>query len=210
MKIDSLEKYCEVLNVWCLDGEIWKDINEFEDMYQVSSYGRVRSLDRYLNSNSNSDSGRLQFKKGVIIKPNIVSGDYWQVSLYNNGKRKVMKFHRLVALEFIPNPLNKREVNHIDRNKCNNSVENLEWCTPKENMKHLEEEFNFDYGRRKIKMFNKNGEFIREFKSISEACDYIGLKRLKNGKFPSSNIIACLNKNRDRKSAYGYKWEYID
>jgi len=205
MKIESVEQYYELCDVYCLEDEIWKDILDFEGIYQVSNFGRIRSLDRYLNSDK---EGKFQFKKGCIIKPNIVFGGYWQASLYNNGVRKVKKFHRLVALAFIENIYNKREVNHLDRNKCNNGVSNLEWCTPKENMKHLEDEFDFDYGRRKVRMFDMQGIFIKEFKSIASACEYIGLKRLKNGKFCGSNISLCLNNDEKRKSAYGYKWEY--
>lgn len=204
MEIKSLKEYYELSDKYCLEGEIWIDIKDFVGMYQVSNYGRVRSLDRYLNSNDN----RMQLKKGVIIKPNIVFGGYWQASLYNNGKRKVKKFHRLVAMAFVENQKNKREVNHIDRNKNNNCFKNLEWCTPKENMMHLENNFGFDYGRRKIEMYSKDDTFLRNFESIAEACDFLGVKRMSNGKAKISNISRCLKDKKNTLSAYGYKWKF--
>lgn len=202
MELKSLKDYKKYANIYSLENEIWKDITGFEGKYQVSNYGRVRSLDRYLNSNV---EGRFQFKKGTVMLPNIVFGGYWQVSLYNNGVRNVKKFHRLVAEHFIENLENKKEVNHWDRNKENNNVNNLEWCTPKENMKHLEDNFNFDYGRKTIAMLDYKDNILNIFNSITEACDYLGMSRDSRGKAKSSNISICLK--GDRKTAYGYKWK---
>ena len=101
-------------------GEIWKDIPNYEGLYQVSNLGNIKSLFRY--------------KK--ILKPIKNTLGYLKVSLYKNKKIKVFSIHRLVAETFIPNPNNLPEINHKDGNKGNNNVENLEWCTRQQNILH--------------------------------------------------------------------------
>jgi len=104
--------------------EIWKDIKEFEGVYQISNYGRLKSLKRY---------GRKQDK---IIKPVLGKRGYFCYCLWNKQKAKNITIHRLVAQYFIPNQEGKREVNHKDLDKTNNAISNLEWVTPKENSTH--------------------------------------------------------------------------
>lgn len=106
--------------------EIWKDIPNFECQYQVSTLGRVRSLDRTLIQKNGIDRP----VKGKIMKHFIDDTGYPRIAL--NAKNK-FKVHRLVALAFIPNPENKPCVNHLDFNRANPRVENLEWSTVKEN-----------------------------------------------------------------------------
>lgn len=101
--------------------EIWKDIPEFEGLYQISNLGNVRSL----------YSGSYH----IISQFSIPSG-YMYVSLHKAGKKINRSVHRLVAKAFIDNPCNLKDVNHIDGNKQNNVVSNLEWCSHKDNMKH--------------------------------------------------------------------------
>jgi hypothetical protein len=107
--------------------EIWKDIKGYEGLYQVSNLGNVKSLS-YRNHTSFSE-------RELILKPWCLKG-YKGISLTRNNKPRRRLLHRLVAQAFIPNPENKPEVNHKDFDHGNNYVENLEWMTPKENVRH--------------------------------------------------------------------------
>lgn len=108
--------------------EIWKDILGYEGLYQVSSFGRVRGLDRYDSMN--------RFWKGRILKSQTGTGGYLFVQLCLNGKVKAYSVHRLVAETFIHNPDNLPQVNHLDEDKTNNRVENLEFCDSKYNVNY--------------------------------------------------------------------------
>lgn len=99
--------------------EIWKEVNGYEGLYQVSTFGRVKSL-----------------KRNIILSQIKGTGGYRMVNLYENKKRSKKLVHRLVAQEFIENPTDKEQVNHIDGNKSNNYLSNLEWATRSENVKH--------------------------------------------------------------------------
>lgn len=112
--------------------EFWKDIKDYENLYQVSNLGRVRSLS-HLASNGIKDI----LYKGRILKP-FLDGrkNYLQVCLSKNNHKRKYLVHRLVAETFIENKYNKAEVNHKDGNKQNNCVDNLEWVTSKENKNH--------------------------------------------------------------------------
>lgn len=101
--------------------------------YEVSSIGRVRSYDRMLKSKS----GHWRLMGSRLIAPSRANAGYFTVGIfYDCGERKTVAVHRLVALAFIPNPENKPEVNHIDSNKTNNNIRNLEWATRQENIDH--------------------------------------------------------------------------
>lgn len=187
--------------------EIWKPVYGFEGLYEVSNLGNVKSLDRY-----KIDRWKKEVLiQGCILKQNIDKYGYLHVGLYKNAKYKNCTVHRLVAEAFIPNPDNLPQVNHKDENKLNNFVyikqdgtvdfekSNLEWCT---------NEYNLNYGNRlkkaiekrklPILQFTKNGEFITEYPSISEAAKHL--------KKDAGNICSCCRKQI--KSAYGYIWRY--
>lgn len=115
-----------------LENEIWKDIKDYEDYYQVSNMGRVRSLPRWIYYSD----GRKYFYDGVLLKQKHDHSGYCQVELTINSKLKTCKVHRLVAEAFIPNPNNLPQINHKDEDKDNNCVDNLEWCDSDYNSKY--------------------------------------------------------------------------
>lgn len=112
--------------------EIWKDIKGQENRYQVSSLGRVRSLDRVTIDRI----GRKRIWKGRLLSPCKSSDGYLVICLKITGRPKIHKVHRLVAIAFLGDFSEKLEVNHIDGDKTNNNYINLEWCTHSYNMYH--------------------------------------------------------------------------
>lgn len=111
--------------------EEWKDVEGYEQIYQVSNTGKVKSLDRYVKREGTSDL----FIKGRILKEGS-NGKYKTVNLCKDNITQNKYIHRLVAKAFVENPNNKKQVNHIDENILNNNSNNLEWVTSKENMNH--------------------------------------------------------------------------
>lgn len=113
--------------------EVWKDIPNYED-YQASNLGHIRSKDRVIISTR----GGRRFYESVVLKFSITEFGYYQCTVSDtvNKTRKTGRIHRLVAMAFIANPDNKPQINHIDGNKLNNNIKNLEWSTAKENNKH--------------------------------------------------------------------------
>ena len=124
--------------------EIWKDIPNYEGLYQASNLGRIKSI--YYNNK--------------ILKLNNDSNDYLQVWLCKNKKKKIYKVHRLVALTFIPNPNYLPFINHKDENKSNNNINNLEWCDGIYNAR-------YSFGK-KVLQYDLDGNFIREWNCIKE------------------------------------------
>ena len=103
------------------DKQVWKDIQGYEGLYEVSNFGNVRSL---------------KFGKIKYLKPADDGNGYNHVILCKNGQKKHFRIHRLVANAFIDNPKNLPQINHKDENKLNNKVENLEWCNNKSNKRY--------------------------------------------------------------------------
>ena len=162
--------------------EIWKDIPGYEGLYQVSNFGRVKN------------------KENKIKAQHPQNGGYLIVHLYRYGEHKAKTVHRLVASAFISNNSNKSEVNHIDGNKKNNKIKNLEWVTPKENQRHSRKILLRVCGEKpkKIKC-TETGEY---FFSIGDAALHKNISH--------SCISRALSGDRGIKTAGGYHWEYED
>lgn len=167
--------------------EEWKDIEGYEGLYQVSNLGRVkRSKGKYMKSER-------------ILMLFINTPGYLQVMLCKNNKCKKFTVHRLVANAFIPNPENKPQVNHIDEDKTNNKVSNLEWVTAKENVNHGTRN---ERSSKKIKAIDiANGEW-NDYKSISECARELGLHQ--------SSISICLKGKRKTSGGYTFKYKEVD
>ena len=121
--------------------EVWKDIDGYEGLYQVSNLGRVRSLNCYVPRRNRWGGITQMYKNGVILASTRENESrYLTVSLYKNGKRHLKYVHRLVAIAFVENPNEYQEVNHIDEDKLNNEACNLEWC---------DRTYNANYGKLK-------------------------------------------------------------
>lgn len=165
--------------------EIFKDIKDYEGIYQVSNLGRIKSLQNY--------------RKNNILKPKMKKG-YYQVGLRKNNKRKWYSVHRLVAQTFLPNENNLPQVNHRDENKLNNNVSNLEWCNASYNncygtrIKRVKEKTS-----KKVLQYDLKGNFIKEYNSLRQATEENNIKSI-------SNISLCCNGKY--KQAGGYIWKY--
>lgn len=183
--------------------EIWRDIKGCEGRYQVSNLGRVRSLPRMVNNHT----GEL-LVKGRILKQHTNKKGYMTLDIrFNDGKRRYMGVHRFVAEAFIENPDNKPQVNHIDGDKTNNIVENLEWCTNGENQIHAYKMgLNRVTGRagkpkKAVEQIDlKTGLVMATYPSIAEAGRAVGGN--------NKNIGRCCKNKYGRKSACGYGWRY--
>jgi hypothetical protein len=113
--------------------EMWKDLPGYEGLYQVSNLGKVKSLPKYRRTGQ----GMVLYKEKIMSPSPCKKRLYLNLSLVDSsGKKRQFDVHRLVALTFLPQILAKTHVNHKDCNRLNNRVDNLEWCTPKENAQH--------------------------------------------------------------------------
>lgn len=170
--------------------EIWKNIKGYENEYQISNLGRIKSLKR--------NTKNYKCKEDKILKNKINHNGYLMAYLSQNKKIKCFRVHRLVAEAFIPNPENKPQVNHKDGNKQNNCVDNLEWCTAKENTDHaIKNKFRENKYKRKIIQYDKQYNFIKEWNSIKEATNF---------GFSKSAICQCCRGKRNFH--YNYIWKY--
>ena len=181
-----------------MNKEIWKDIEGYESLYQVSNFGRIKSLERTIQHKT--CYGGLYHVKGRILKPKIEKDGYFRISLTKNGIKKYYRLNRLVAQAFIPNPNNYPIVNHKDENKLNNNADNLEWCTQK---------YNVNYGNAinkkkeklsiKVNQYDLNGVFIKTWNSINDAIRYY-----------NNNTQICQCCKGKRNNVCGYLWKYAD
>lgn len=188
--------------------EVWKEIDGYNQRYEVSNYGRVRSKDMVVN-------GRLQNChkiKGRILKPHTDKEGYKGIVLCINQKRKTFRLHRLVAAAFIPNPENKPCIDHIDGNRANNHADNLRWVTYLENnnnpitKKRLSEN-NAKNMQGKEGVLHPNSKPVKMMKNGICLKTYQSIHLAKKDGFNDTLIIRCC-KGRMKKHK-GYNWEYI-
>lgn len=184
--------------------EVWKDINGFEGVYQISNLGRLKSFKKEA--------------KGKILSNTNKKGGYFSIILSKGDKVKSTRIHRLVAEAFIPNPDKLTQVHHKDGNKQNNHIENLEWIserqhhfiTRKQNPNAIRGlvKFNKFIRPKKIQQYSLNGELLAEYNNGTEA-------HLKTG-VCARNIHQVATKTpfnkkgNVRKQAGGYIWKYKD
>lgn len=180
-----------------METEIWRDIKDYEGLYQVSNLGRVKSLTH------KNETRRFE---GKILKPHYNLKGYQKVGLYNGTHRskKQVLVSRLVASAFIPNPLNLPCVNHRDEVKDNNVLTNLEWCTYS---------YNNSYGTKPQVMSEHMSKPIIQIKPINKHTGLI------TNIYASANIAAKENNydvtgirhcaSKDTNTSYGYKWRYL-
>lgn len=204
--------YCkpEVKNVESLDGEIWLPVKDFESIYAISNKGRLKTLQRVVNAG-----------RGLITRPEKLWNaqnnnplNYYTVTLKDalSGKFRHVSIHRLVAEAFLPNPENKKCVDHINTDRHDNRVENLRWVTARENVnnplsrskmsktqKSLVAEGKHLKSIRKVAQYDLNGNFIKEWNSLTEAGNALGID------------ISLMSKccRNARHSCGGFRWEYI-
>jgi hypothetical protein len=171
--------------------EIWKDIEGYEGLYQISNLGNVRSLNW-------KKSGE---RRNLWLKPH--NKGYLQVELSKCGVKKCFVVHRLVAGAFIPNPDNLPQVNHIDEIKTNNAADNLEWCT---------RSYNVRYSLNSRKSNTRNGSKTNmPIQQLTIDGDVVKTWRCSRDIFVETGMSdwsiseCCRGK---RKTAYGYKWQY--
>lgn len=176
--------------------EVWKDIPEYEGLYQVSNLGRIKSVERKVD--------KYHHVKERILKPSLSKG-YYKLNLSKDFKNKTIYVHKLVAKTFIDNIKNYPCVNHKNENKLDNSVDNLEWCTHLYNVHYgtaikrmSEKQKNSKLSSKPVKSYNKDGEVVECYPSIMEAHRKTNIK--------PANIIQCCK--GQRKTAGGYVWRY--
>lgn len=184
--------------------EEWRDIPNFVGIYQVSNTGRVRSIDRTVRHMGPHNKDENFKYKGKIRKKSVNRYGYETVLLsHPDGRKKLKRVHRLVAECFLEKHNSVNVVNHIDGNKLNNNVENLEWCSVKENNLHARDVLKrgclYNNGRAKKIRCKETGDI---FESAKDAALWCGAKR-------SSNIRGVANGYYGRNTCCGYHWEWV-
>ena len=170
--------------------EEWKRvcIESKETLYEISSWGRCRRIDK------------LHWKTQGVLTPKInKKSGYCQYCIVCDSNKYYLYAHRLVAEYFIENKENKHYVNHIDGNKQNNHVNNLEWCTGEENMRHAMNN-NLCSHQKEVDVYGLKGEHIGRFISISEAMRRLGIRE---NQYNNKLVF-------DGGVHYGYQWRRVD
>ena len=191
-----------------METEIWKPIPGYDGNYLVSNKGNVQRIARVVKRSD----GQIQGIGAKVMAKHLDKLGYERVDIQYQGPKRGLLVHRLVALTFLPPATSpdKREINHKDGNKRNNTPDNLEWCTRTENMQHAislglkpPAPKGVDHKRSKpVAMFDPiSGKHLHNFVNISEAGKFVGRP------VHASKISACCKGKR--QTAYGYKWKYL-
>jgi len=202
-------EYYKNMSLIDIEGEIWKSILGFENMYEVSNYARVKSLSRLIRKSKKV--GNI-ISKDIILKQRKDKDGYLMLGLNKNSKFYTVKVHRLVAQEFIPNHENKPNVNHKNGIKNDNRVENLEWCTESENSIHcyrVLKRKGSNLGRlgvknknsKKVNQYSLDGVFIKKWDSVSDISRELNITH--------SCISRVCNGNYTTNNYAGFIWKYI-
>lgn len=182
--------------------EEWRDVAGYEGLYMVSNYGRVKSLPRVYRSGRSHSLIKMTEERLLSIDQG--KNGYISVALTKNANTKRFLVHRLVAQAFIQNPDNLPCINHLDRDRSNNSVDNLEWCTQQQNLlypptrKAISASQTNGGHSKSVIQYTLDGEFVQEWPSTREI-------QRKLGYFQTNISSCCLGKY---KQAYGYLWRY--
>ncbi len=182
--------------------EEWKSVKGYEGLYEVSSEGRIRSLGKYFTE---CHYGKEIVKYSEPRFPKVVydKNGYCKIGLIKDKKNTQYRLHILVAQAFIANPDNKPQVNHINGIKTDNRVENLEWCTPKENTIHAHKTglCGINGASKPVAKLDEEGNILQVFESARQAELSLG----KNGK--GSNLAKVCRKGYGH--CRGFKWKWI-
>lgn len=177
--------------------EVWKDIAGFEGYYQVSSYGNVRSVDRVIEVQIRGKSRKVH-RSGKVLTAVKTKDGYLSVQLLKNSKPYTCKVHRLVALAFCEKEDGLEEVNHIDGCKSNNCVDNLQWCTRSQNIRHAYDNGLID---KNTQTYNRKSVIRSDgvvFTSLTEAANASGVY--------VSNLSKCCHGQLAHTGGYGFQF----
>lgn len=184
MKFEEVEVNSERwFDLTLLLNEEFRDVKGFEGIYQVSNYGRIKSLKRTLNQYNGYGYSSHPYRERILSLYKHKYG-YWAVNLSKKCKGHLHQVHRLVAMAFIPNPANKPCVNHLDCNPSNNRIDNLEWCTQKENIEYcikLNRRCDFKGSKspcaKQVILRDKDGNFIKEYGCLNDVAKDLGVSK---------------------------------
>ena len=172
--------------------EIWKDIPQYEGLYQVSNLGRIKSF---------RQSTKFHKEREYVLKTSLANNGYCQVTLYKDPThRRKFLVHRLVAEAFIPNPENLPQINHIDEDPANNRVDNLEWCTA---------EYNNAYGTAKIRSIDSKSKPIEQYTLDNKLIAIYRSTRIAS-ELLGINRGTLKDAIRKESPCSGYYWKYSD